>query len=75
MEQGRGKELSNEKWSKGEGERKCLPAKVVILKNPVCQPTGKSVLLIGAARGVMIDTSRSISHTHSNMASFPKKNS
>ena len=39
----------------GRRERKRLPAKVVILKNPVRQPTEKSVLLIGAAYSVMID--------------------
>ena len=39
----------------GGGERKRLPAKVVILKNPVRQPTEKSVLLIGAAYSMMID--------------------
>ena len=57
-EGGGGKELWNKKWSRGEGgrrERKRLPAKVVILKNPVRQPTEKSVLLIGAAYSMMID--------------------
>ena len=39
----------------GRRERKRLPAKVVILKNPVRQPTEKSVLLIDAAYSVMID--------------------
>ena len=56
---GRGKELWNKKWSRGEGGGgkgiKRLPAKVIILKNSVRQPTEKSVLLIGAVYSVMID--------------------
>ena len=49
------RKLWNKKWSRGRRERKRLLAKVVILKNPVRQPTEKSVLLIGAAYCVMID--------------------
>ena len=56
---GGGKELWNKKWSRGEGEgeegKETLASKGSYLKNPVRQPTEKSVLLIGAAYSVMID--------------------
>ena len=55
---GRGERIMEQKNGVGGGgrrERKRLPAKVIILKNSVRQPTEKSVLLIGAAYSVMID--------------------
>ena len=54
-EGGRNYGTKNGVGGRGVEGRNRLPAKVVSLKNPVRQPTEKSVLLIGAAYSVMID--------------------